>query len=56
MTRVGKNPVTVPEGVSVRLEDGWFYARGAKGELQMAVMPYVDVEIDGHLVQVRAKS
>ena len=56
MTRVGKNPVTVPEGVSVRLEDGQFYAKGAKGELQMAVMPYVDVVIEGNLIQVSAKS
>ena len=56
MTRVGKHPVTVPEGVTVRLEDGQFYAKGAKGELQMAVMPYVDVNIEGNLVQVSAKS
>ncbi|NQY82333.1 MAG: 50S ribosomal protein L6 [Alphaproteobacteria bacterium] len=56
MTRIGKDAVVIPQGISVRLEAGQFYAKGPKGELQMAVMPYVDVVIEGNSVTVSAKS
>lgn len=56
MTRVGKNPVQIPSGVSVRLEGDQFFAKGPKGELSMAVMPYVHVSIEGDQVIVGTDS
>lgn len=56
MTRVGKNPVAIPEGVTVRLEGGEFHAKGPKGELSMAVMPYVEIAVDESVVRVSVTS
>ena len=43
MSRVGKAPVTVPEGVSVAIADGKVRVRGPKGELTFAPPPEVEV-------------
>jgi large subunit ribosomal protein L6 len=38
MSRIGKNPVSLPSGVSVDLGDGGLTVKGAKGTLQMAIL------------------
>jgi large subunit ribosomal protein L6 len=52
MSRVGKNPVTVPDGVEVRLEDGAIAVKGKLGELQMALVPEVRVTREDNLLTV----
>lgn len=32
MSRIGKNPIPIPEGVSVRVSDGAIFVKGPKGE------------------------
>lgn len=46
MSRVGKSPITVPQGVEVVLGDE-IVVKGALGTLKMAACPAVKVERDG---------
>lgn len=43
MSRVAKNPITIPAGVNIGLEDRWVKIKGPKGELQHQVHRWVDV-------------
>jgi len=36
MSRIGKNPVTIPSGVEVKIDGGNIHAKGPKGELNQA--------------------
>jgi len=46
MSRIGKRPVGVPQGVDARLEAGTLTVKGPKGELTLSVHPEMDVKID----------
>ncbi|MBI3565403.1 MAG: 50S ribosomal protein L6, partial [Elusimicrobia bacterium] len=51
MSRIGKQPVVIPNGVQVKLDAGVVTAKGPKGELKEALHPYVTAEIkDGKVV------
>lgn len=43
MSRVAKNPVVIPKGVEVKLNDGAVFAKGSLGELSVAIHPDVEV-------------
>ncbi len=45
MSRIGKNPVSVPEGVTVAVDGQTVKAKGPKGELQVIV--HDDVSVGG---------
>lgn len=45
MSRVGKKPILIPEGVEVKIEDQKVTAKGPKGELQKEVRPEIRVEV-----------
>lgn len=48
MSRVAKNPITVPKGVEIDLADGMVAVKGPKGELKRLVPENVDVaQADG---------
>ena len=47
MSRVGKNPVTVPAGVTVQLNGRKLSAKGKLGELHLDVSEQVKVNVDG---------
>ncbi len=47
MSRIGKKPVPVPAGVTVRLDGQHFAARGPKGELSMEVSAPITVGWEG---------
>jgi large subunit ribosomal protein L6 len=50
MSRVGKNPVAVPSGVTVSLDTGEIKAKGKLGELAMRLSSDVEVKLeDGKL-------
>ena len=42
MSRIGKNPITIPEGVTVEIKDNMITAKGKLGEL---TQEYSDIEI-----------
>ncbi|MBL6648802.1 MAG: 50S ribosomal protein L6 [Flavobacteriaceae bacterium] len=43
MSRIGNNPITIPEGVSVEIQPNLFVVKGKLGELSQ---PYDEVSID----------
>jgi large subunit ribosomal protein L6 len=50
MSRVGKNPITVPSGVTVRIDGRTLKAKGKLGELSLDLSEQVDVQLeDGHV-------
>ena len=57
MSRVGKTPVPIPEGVSVELANGEVRVRGPRGELSFRPPPEVEVQSrEGTLVVVPRSS
>ncbi|MCD6595857.1 50S ribosomal protein L6 [bacterium] len=57
MSRVGKKPVEIPDGVSAKLEkDNTVIVKGPKGELSQWVNPIIDVKIDGNSIVFTKKS
>ena len=43
MSRVAKNPITVPSGVEIKLTNGEINVKGSKGNMQLAIHKYVKV-------------
>jgi large subunit ribosomal protein L6 len=53
MSRIGKQPIEVPEGVTVSLAPGRVTVNGPKGELSQAVSPAMKVEQSNGTVTVQ---
>jgi large subunit ribosomal protein L6 len=55
MSRIGKQPITIPSGVDVTIADGTVLVKGPKGELTTTVVGEVEVAREGDtLVVTRA--
>ena len=54
MSRIGKKPVSVPDGVQVTVSGSDVSVKGPKGELKLSVHPNMAVEVqeDGKVIQV----
>ena len=52
MSRIGKQPITVPSGVTVTAENGVFKAKGPKGELTVPYHSGLTVKQDGDQVVI----
>lgn len=52
-SRIGKQPVAIPKGVTVKLDGSIFHAKGPKGELSQSLLPQVVVTIDEKNIHVR---
>jgi large subunit ribosomal protein L6 len=51
MSRIGKKPITVPKGVTVKVLDGAIEVQGPKGKLKQGFPAGINFELaDGHLV------
>lgn len=51
MSRIGKQPIVIPQGVQLKLEGSVMTAKGPKGELKEPIHPYVKAEIkDGKVL------
>ena len=55
MSRIGKQIITVPNGVTVNSAQGRFSVKGPKGELHITVRPEVTIGIDGSTLKVGAQ-
>lgn len=54
MSRIGKLPVAIPNGVNVNVEDSSVSVKGPKGELRQRMLPHVKVQVaDGRVVVER---
>jgi len=47
MSRIGKQPIAIPKGVTVNVAGGVVSVKGPKGQLQMSVHPAVKVAAEG---------
>jgi large subunit ribosomal protein L6 len=57
MSRIGKKPITVPKGVTVKVVPGAVEVQGPKGKLTQAFPSGINFELsDGHLVASRAST
>ena len=55
MSRIGKNPVPIPAGVEVKVENGRVRVKGPKGQIESPVPAAVTAKVlDGRLEFVRA--
>lgn len=52
MSRVGKKPILIPEGVEVKIEGQRVVVRGPKGELSKDIRPELRIEIKDKKVSV----
>ncbi len=55
MSRVGKNPVSVPSGVNISLAQQRVSAKGPKGELSLQLHPAVEVVQDGDTLSIKSQ-
>ncbi len=54
MSRIGRKPVALPNGVTVEVKGGVVHVTGSKGTLTYALLPHVTVEtVDGEIVVTR---
>jgi large subunit ribosomal protein L6 len=56
MSRVGKNPISIPAGVTVELKGQHLKAKGKRGELQLTVHDDVSVARDGDKLVFQPRS
>lgn len=45
MSRIGKKPITIPQGVDVKIEKDLVTVKGPKGELKLEIHPLIKVAI-----------
>lgn len=54
MSRIGREPVTIPAGVTVTVDNGFITVKGPKGELKQDYdNKVIDIEIDANIVHVK---
>ncbi|KEF35662.1 MULTISPECIES: 50S ribosomal protein L6 [Deinococcus] len=56
MSRIGKQPIAVPSGVTVSAEGGLFRAKGPKGELTVPYNPALTISTEGDQLVVTRPS
>ena len=56
MSRIGKQPVEVPDGVDVALKENSISVKGPKGELDLNINPEIAVAVEGSLINVTRSS
>ena len=52
MSRIGKQPIEIPDGVDVDVKPGEVTVKGPKGELTQSVVPDMKVSVDDGVVSV----
>lgn len=56
MSRIGKKPIAIPEGVTVTVNGNIVDVKGPKGEISREVNPNVTVKVEGNEVRVEIPS
>ena len=52
MSRIGREPITIPAGVEVKLNGTFITAKGHKGTLTREINPKIEVKVEGSVVTV----
>jgi len=45
MSRIGSQPIQIPDGVEVKIDDNLIVVKGPKGELKQKIHPEIDIKI-----------
>ena len=56
MSRIGSNPVSIPSGVEINIDNNILMVNGPKGKLEMPLRPEVVIEIADNKVIITRKS
>lgn len=56
MSRIGKKPITIPQGVEVKLNNGELSVKGPKGTLKFTPHARMQLKIDGSTLTIERKS
>jgi large subunit ribosomal protein L6 len=56
LSRIGRKPIAIPQGVQIEINGNTVKVSGPKGELTQIVHPEMKLTIDGNLVQVTRPS
>ena len=56
MSRVGRRPITIPQGVTVEVQAGLVKVKGPKGELTFAIPSLVQAKVEGKELKVTRDS
>ena len=52
MSRIGNKPITIPEGVEVKLDGNHLVVKGPKGTLERDIHKNMTVSIDGNIIKI----
>lgn len=55
MSRIGKQPIEIPEGVKVKIEDNFIIVKGPKGGLKRELPKEINVEVKAKQIIVNSK-
>ena len=53
MSRIGNSPITIPEGVEVKVQGNHVSVKGPKGTLEKDVSDKLEVKLDGNVLTVK---
>lgn len=56
MSRLGKKPIEIPNGVTVSFDNGIFSVKGPKGELKKEFKPIIEIKIEGSEITLTPKA
>lgn len=56
MSKIGKKIISIPDQVTVEVLDGQVVTRGSKGELKLAILPNIEVKIEGKEISLTRKN
>ena len=56
MSRIGNKPITVPDGVEVKINDHKITVKGPKGSLEREVHKNISLELNGNILTVTRKN
>ena len=56
MSRIGRMPIEIPQGVDVKLDAGVMTVKGPKGTLERTLHPEMLVEVEGNTITVKRPS
>lgn len=56
MSKIGKQPITVPEGVEVKINDGIFDLKGKAGEISVKSLPFIETKLENNVISFSVKN
>ncbi|MEK7537127.1 MAG: 50S ribosomal protein L6 [Patescibacteria group bacterium] len=56
MSRIGKQPIKIPEGVEIKISDDLILVKGPRGQLSKKIYPLISVSESGGLITVQPKN